>query len=261
MCVDCRAVNNITVKYQHPIPRLDDMLDELHGSCIFSNIDLKTRYHQIRMKEGDEWKTAFKTKYGLYEWLVKPFGLTNTPGTFTRLMNHVFGAFIGKFVVVYFDDILIYNKNLNEHLDHLRNVLNVLRREQLYANLKKCTSYMETFVFHGYVVTAQGIEMDEEKVNVIRDCPTPKSVSEVRSFHGLASFYRRFVKDFSTITAPLTEIVKKSVGFKWNDEQDKAFNLLKDKLCSIPVLALPNFTRAFEVECDASSIGIGAVLM
>jgi len=237
------------------------MLDELHGSCIFSNIDLKTGYHQIRMKEGDEWKTAFKTKYGLYEWLVMPFGLTNAPDTFTRLMNHVFRAFIGKFVVVYFDDILIYNKNLNEHLDHLRNVFSVLRREQLYANLKKCTSYMETFVFHGYVVTAQGIEMDEEKVKVIRDCPTPKSVSEVRSFHGLASFYRRFVKDFSTIAAPLTEIVKKSVGFKWNDEQDKAFNLLKDKLCLMPVLALPNFTRAFEVECDASSIGIGAVLM
>jgi hypothetical protein len=213
------------------------------------------------MKEGDEWKTAFKTKYGLYEWLVMPFGLTNAPDTFTRLMNHVFRAFIGKFVVVYFDDILIYNKNLNEHLDHLRNVFSVLRREQLYANLKKCTSYMETFVFHGYVVTAQGIEMDEEKVNVIRDCPTPKSVSEVRSFHGLASFYRRFVKDFSTIAAPLTEIVKKSVGFKWNDEQDKAFNLLKDKLCLMPVLALSNFTRAFEVECDASSIGIGAVLM
>jgi hypothetical protein len=213
------------------------------------------------MKEGDEWKTAFKTKYGLYEWLVMPFGLTNAPDTFTRLMNHVFRAFIGKFVVVYFDDILIYNKNLNEHLDHLRNVFSVLRREQLYANLKKCTSYMETFVFHGYVVTAQGIEMDEEKVKVIRDCPTPKSVSEVRSFHGLASFYRRFVKDFSTIAAPLTEIVKKSVGFKWNDEQDKAFNLLKDKLCLMPVLALSNFTRAFEVECDASSIGIGAVLM
>jgi len=249
------------VKYRHPIPRLDDMLDELHGLCIFSKIDLKSGYHQIRIKEGDEWKTAFKTKHGLYEWLVMSFGLTNAPSTFIPLMNHILRTFIGKFVVVYVDDILIYSKNLNEHLDHLLNVLSVLRSEQLYANLKKCPFCMEKIVFLGYVVTAQGIEMDEEKVKAIRDWPTPESVSEVRSFHGLASFYRRFVKDFITIAAPLTEIVKKSVGFKWNDEQDEAFNLLKDKLCSALVLALPDFTRAFEVECDASGIGIGAVLM
>ncbi|XP_073260728.1 uncharacterized protein [Populus alba] len=261
MCVDCRAINNITVKYRHPIPRLDDMLDELHGSCIFSKIDLKSGYHQIRMKEGDEWKTAFKTKHGLYEWLVMPFGLTNAPSTFMRLMNHVLRAFIGKFVVVYFDDILIYSKNLTEHLDHLRNVLSVLRSEKLYANLKKCAFCMEKIVFLGYVVTAQGIEMDEEKVKAIREWPTPKSVSEVRSFHGLASFYRRFVKDFSTIAAPLNEVVKKSVGFRWGEEQELAFVFLKDKLCSAPVLALPDFTKAFEIECDAFGIGIGAVLM
>jgi len=224
MCVDCHAVNNITIKYRHPIPRLDDMLDELYGSCIFSKIDLKSGYHQIRMKEGDECKTAFKTKHGLYEWLVMLFGLTNTPSMFMRLINHVLRTFIGKFVVVYFDDILIYSKNLNEHLDHLRNVLSVLRSEQLYANLKKCTFCMEKIVFLGYVVTAQGIEIDEEKVKAIRDWPTPKLISEVRSFHGLTSFYRRFVKDFSIIAAPLTEIVKKSVGFKWNDERDEAFN-------------------------------------
>ena len=190
MCVDCRAINNITVKYRHPIPRLDDMFDELHGSCIFSKIDLKSGYHQIRMKEGDEWKTAFKTKYGLYDWLVMPFGLTNAPSTFMRLMNHVLRAFIGKFVVVYFDDILIYSKNLDDHLIHLKYVLDVLRKERLFANLKKCTFCMDKLVFLGFVVSARGIQVDEEKVRAIQDWPSPTSVSKVRSFHGLASFYR-----------------------------------------------------------------------
>jgi hypothetical protein len=261
MCVDCRAINNITVKYRHPIPRLDDMLDELHGSCIFTKIDLKSGYHQIRMKEGDEWKTAFKTKYGLYEWLVMPFGLTNAPSTFMRLMNHALRAFIGRFVVVYFDDILVYSKDLNEHINYLQCVLDVLRKEKLYANLKKCSFCMEKVVFLGYVISAKGIEVDEEKVKAIKEWPTPKSITEVRSFHGLASFYRRFVKNFSTLAAPLTEIVKKSVGFKWGSEQDRAFIEIKERLCGAPLLALPDFSKTFEIECDASGIGIGVVLM
>ncbi|KAJ9687788.1 hypothetical protein PVL29_016309 [Vitis rotundifolia] len=261
MCVDCRAINNITVKYKHPIPRLDDMLDELHGSCVFTKIDLKSGYHQIRMKEGDEWKTAFKTKYGLYEWLVMPFGPTNAPSTFMRLMNHALCEFIGRFVVVYFDDILVYSKNLDEHINHLHCVLAVLRKEKLYANLKKCSFCMDKVVFLGYVVSAKGIEVDEENVKAIKEWPTPKSINEVRSFHGLASFYRRFVKDFSTLAAPLTEIVKKFVGFKWGSEQDRAFNEIKERLCGAPLLALPDFSKTFEVECDASGIGIVAVLM
>lgn len=221
MCVDCRAINSITVKYRHPIPRLDDMLDELHGSCIFLKIDLKSGYHHIRMKERDEWKTTFKTKYGLYEQLVMPFGLTNTLSTFLRLMNHVLRPFIGKFVV-YFDDILIYSKNLDDHLTHLKSVLNILRKEKLFANLKKFTFCTDKLVFLGFVVSAQGIQVDEEKVRAIQEWASPTSVSNVRNFHGFASFYRWFVKDFSTLAAPLTKVIKKNVGFKWGEKQEEA---------------------------------------
>ncbi|XP_066354595.1 uncharacterized protein [Miscanthus floridulus] len=231
MCVDCRAINAITVRYRHPIPRLDDMLDELSGSIIFTKIDLRSGYHQIRMKLGDEWKTAFKTKIGLYEWLVMPFGLTNAPSTFMRLMNHVLRAFIGKFVVVYFDDILIYSKSFDEHLDHIRQVLAVLREEKLYGNIAKCTFCTNHVVFLGFVVSADGIQVDEEKVKAIKDWPTPTNVSQ------------------------------KDVPFKWGDEQDQAFNELKTKLCEAPLLQLPDFGKTFEIECDASGIGIGGVLL
>src|SRR5690606_17834769 len=255
------AINNITVKYRHPIPRLDDMLDELHGSCVFSKIDLKSGYHQIRMKEGDEWKTAFKTKLGLYEWLVMPFGLTNAPSTFMRLMNHVLRSFIGYFVVVYFDDILIYSKSLHDHRQHLHYVLEVLRKEHLFANLEKCSFGTDNVVFLGFVVGADGLRVDEEKIKAIRDWPSPTTVGEVRSFHGLAGFYRRFVPNFSTITAPLTEVIKKNVGFKWEQAQEEAFQILKGKLTQAPLLVLPDFSKTFEIECDASGVAIGAVLM
>jgi len=261
MCVDCRAVNNITIKYRHPIPRLDDMLDELYGATTFSKIDLRSGYHQIRMKEGDEWKTAFKTKFGLYEWLVMPFGLTNAPSTFMRLMNHVLRDFIGRFVVVYFDDILVYSKSMEEHQEHLREVLSTLRSAQLYGNLKKCDFCTNEVVFLGFVVSEQGLSVDKEKVKAVQDWPTPTSISQVRSFHGLASFYRRFVRDFSTIAAPLTEITKKNTQFVWGEDQENAFQALKWQLTQAPLLVLPDFSRPFEVECDASGIGIGGVLM
>ncbi|XP_010555985.1 PREDICTED: uncharacterized protein LOC104825361 [Tarenaya hassleriana] len=215
MCVDCRAINNITVKYRHPIPRLDDMLDELSGATVFSKIDLKSGYHQVRMREGDKWKIAFKTKQGLYKWLVMPFGLTNAPSTFMRLMNHVLRAFIGKFVVVYFDDILIYSRSEEDHVSHLEQVLTTLRRENLYANLKKCSFCTDEIIFLGFVVSSRELRVDEEKIKAIRDWPTPTTIGQVRSFHGLASFYRRFVRDFSSIAAPLTAVIKKDVTFEW----------------------------------------------
>jgi len=193
------------MKYRHPIPRLDDMLDELHGANIFSKIDLKSGYRQIRMREGDYWKTAFKTKFGLHEWQVMPFGLTNAPRTFMRLMNHVLREFIGRFVVVYFDDILVYSRDLDDHLGHLRQVFLVLRKHTFFANINKCPFCVDNVVILGFVVSKNGVHVDPEKIKAIEEWPTPKSVGDIRSFHGLTSFYRRFVPNFSTLPLPLNE--------------------------------------------------------
>jgi hypothetical protein len=195
------------------------MLDELSGFVIFSKIDLRSGYHQIRMALGDEWKTAFKTKFGLYEWLVIPFGLTNAPSTFMRFMNEVLRAFIGKFMVVYFDDILIYSKSYDAHLEHLRAIFNILRDARLFGNLEKCTFWTDRVSFLGYVVTLQGIEVDEAKIVAITSWPLPTKVTQVRSFLGHAGFYRCFVRDFSTIASPLHGLTKNRVPFRWGPAQ------------------------------------------
>lgn len=217
MCVDSRVINKITVRYRFPIPRLDDLLDQIGATTIFSKLDLKSGYHQIRIKPGDEWKTAFKTREGLFEWLVMPFGLSNAPSTFMRIMNQALRPFIGKFVVVYFDDILIFSTSLSKHLMHLRSVLDVLRRDQFYVAKQKCEFGIEQVLFLGYVISKDGLSVDKSKVEVVRSWPELQSLTEVKSFHGLASFYRRFVSHFSTIMASITDCMKEG-KFVWTPE-------------------------------------------
>jgi len=187
---------------------------------------------------------AFTTRGGLYEWLVMAFGLTNAPSTFMRLMNEVLRPVIGNLVVVYFDDILVYSRDEEEHASYLHEVFSILAQENLHGNLKKCDFFKSQVIFLGYVVSAQGIHVDKDKVKAIREWPTATSLHHVRSFHGLASFYRRFMKDFSTIMAPITKILK-----------GKSFEEIKARLTSAPVLALSNFSKVFKVECDASGVG------
>lgn len=257
MCVDSQVINKITIKYRFPIPRLDDMLDVLHGAMIFSKVDLCSGYLQIRLRPSYEWKTVFKTRDGLFEWLVMPFDLT--PSTFMRVMTQILQPFIDKFVVVYFDDILIFSNNLEEHVDHLTQVLCTLRFESFYINLKKCSFAQPSMLFLGFIISSNGVTTDPEKVQAILEWPTPNNIHEVKSFHGLASFYRRFVKGFSSIMAPITECTKRG-AFLWTNAATKAFLQVKKLLTEAPVLRMPNSGDPFEVACDASHTGIEGVL-
>ena len=259
MCIDSRAINKITIKYRFPIPRLDDLIDMLSGASIFSKIDLRSGYHQVRIREGDEWKTAFKTKDGLYEWLVMPFGLSNAPSTFMRLMTHIFKDFMGKFLVVYFHDILVYSRDTHEHIDHLRILFQTLRENQLYANPKKCNFLQSQVTFLGFIVSSNGIAVDPDKVKAIVEWTSPNNIHEIRSFHGLATLYRRFIKNFSSIMAPITNFMKKG-EFMWTKDAQKAFKTIKELMTQAPTLRLPNFSKVFEVARDAFDIGIGGVL-
>lgn len=260
MCTDSRAINRIIVKYRFPLPRMDDIMDCLSGAKYFTKIDLKSGYYRIRIREGDEWKTTFKTNKGLYEWLVKPFGLTNVPSTFMRLMNEVLRKFLGKFKIVYLDDILIFSKSKEEHLLHLRQVLQRLK-EKLLINLKKCSFMKEKIVYLGFVISAEGLKMDPEKVKAILDWHTFESGGDIKSFHGLASFYRKFIRNFSSVCNPMTETLRGDKKyFKWTPGADRSFETLKQKVAELPVLALPDFTKVFQVDCDASGSPIGAVL-
>ncbi|KAJ0588955.1 putative nucleotidyltransferase, Ribonuclease H [Helianthus annuus] len=261
MCIDYRKLNKLTTKNRYPLPRIDDLFDQLQDSSFYSNIDLRSGYHQLRIQEESNPKTAFRTRYGHYEFLVMPFGLTNVPAVFMDLMNRVCKPYLDKFVIVFIDDILIYSKTKDEHEHHLRAILELLKKEKLYAKFSKCEFWLREVQFLGHVVNGDGIHVDPTKIEAIKNWETPKTPTEIRQFLGLAGYYRRFIEDFSKIAQPLTSLTQKDKNFDWGDKQEKAFQLLKDKLCDAPILSLPEGTNDFVVHCDASRQGLGCVLM
>ncbi|GJS87709.1 putative reverse transcriptase domain-containing protein, partial [Tanacetum coccineum] len=261
MCIDYRELNKLTIKNRYPLPRIDDLFDQLQGACCFSKIDLRSGYHQLRVREEDIPKTAFRTRYGHFEFTVMPFGLTNAPAIFMDLMNRVCKPYLDKFVIVFIDDILIYSKSEEEHEVHLKTILDLLEKEKLYAKFSKCEFWLKEVQFLGHVVNRDGIHVDPSKVESVKNWKTPESSTEIRSFLGLAGYYRRFIENFSKIAKPLTLLTQKNKTYVWGDKQDEAFRILKEKLCNAPVLALPDGPDDFVVYCDASKQGFGCVLM
>ncbi|KAJ9557738.1 hypothetical protein OSB04_012352 [Centaurea solstitialis] len=261
MCINYRGLNKVTIKNRYPLPRIDDLFDQLQGASWFSNIDLRSGYHQLKVKEADVHKTAFRTRYGHFEFLVMPFGLTNAPAAFMDLMNRVCRPMLDRSVIVFIDDILIYSKTKEEHVVHLREVLEVLRRERLYAKFSKCAFWLEEVQFLGHIINREGIKVDPAKIEAVMNSEVPKAPTEIRSFLGLAGYYRRFIQDFSKIAVPLTRLTKKSEPYVWGSEQQVAFDTLRQKLCEAPVLTLPEGVEDMTVYCDASRLGLGCVLM
>ncbi|KAD4584296.1 hypothetical protein E3N88_21897 [Mikania micrantha] len=261
MCIDYRELNKVTVKNKYPLPRIDDLFDQLQGASWFSKIDLRSGYHQLKVREEDVPKTAFHTRYGHYEFLVMSFGLTNAPAAFMDLMNRVCRPMLDRSVIVFIDDILIYSKNEADHACHLSEVLETLRREKLYAKFSKCAFWLREVQFLGHVINADGILVDSSKIQAVTRWSPPKTPTEIRSFLGLAGYYRRFIQDFAKIASPLTKLTRKNTKFVWGEDQDKSFNELKTKLTQAPVLTLPDGSNDFVVYSDASYLGLGCVLM
>jgi hypothetical protein len=260
LCVDYHPLNAVTIKNKYPLPRIDILFDQLVRAKVFCKIDLRSNHHQIKIRPSDIPKTAFSNRYGLYEYLVMSFGLTNAPAYFMYLMNSVFMQELDKFVVVFIDDILIYSKNSEEHAKHLHVILQRLRDHHLYAKFSKCEFWLDTVKFLGHTISGNGISVDPSKVQEVMDWKPPTSVHQIRSFLGLAGYYRRFISDFSKIAKPMTELLKKGVKFLWDPKCEEAFHTLRDHLMTAPDLAQPYVSKPFDIYCDASGTGLGCYL-
>ena len=259
-CIDYRALNDVTIKNRYPLPLIQTLLDQVQTATIFTKLDLRGAYHLIRVREGDEWKTAFRTKFGLFEYLVMPFGLCNAPAAFQFFINEVLHDFLDKCAVAYIDDILIYSTSLTQHIQQVRAILQRLKENGLFAKLEKCVFHKPSVPFLGYVISAHGLSMDPAKVQAILQWKSPNSVKEIQSFLGFANFYRRFIEHFSSIVTPITTLTRKGVPFVWTAEAEKAFQMLKQAFVQAPILQNPNPQLPFVVETDASQIAVGGIL-
>ena len=260
ICIDYRKINKVTEKDVYPLPVIDDILEMFNGAKWFSTLDLASGYWQVAMKEDDKKKTAFITKHGLYEFNVMPFGLCNAPATFQRLMDKVLSNYIGKFLVVYLDDVTIYSNTFDEHVMHLKTVFKTLRKAKLKLNRDKCHFFLPSIKFLGHEITRSGILPDEDKIDKVKNFPIPHNLRTLRGFIGLASYYRKFINKFSDIAKPLNKLLQKDEPFLWSSEQQQAFDRLKQYLTTAPILQYPDFSKPFYLHTDASGYGLGAVL-
>jgi len=261
LCVDYRGLNKVTKKNRYPLPLISETLDRLVGAKVFTKLDLKDAYHRLRIREGDEWKTAFRTRYGHFEYLVMPFGLANAPATFQAYINHAMVGLLDVVCVVYLDDILIFSQNEEEHEEHVKMVLERLRQYNLYANLKKCQFKTKSVEFLGFVVSTEGVSMEPSRVQTVQEWPTPTSVRELQVFLGFTNFYRRFIERYSRITVPLTNLLKgSSATFNWGEAQERVFRQLKAAFTTAPLLLHFDPAKPCFVEPDASGSAIAGVL-
>ena len=246
-CIDYRGLNDITVKNRYPLPLLNTAFELLQGSTVFTKLDLRNAYHLVRIREGDEWKTAFNTPTGHYEYLVMPFGLTNAPAVFQALVNDVLRDMLNKFVFVYLDDILIFSKDLSEHICHVQQVLRRLLENSLYVKAEKCEFHVPSVAFLGYIVAEGSIQMDPAKISAVTGWPVPENRKKLQQFLGFANFYRRFIRNYSTVAAPLTALTSTKQPFTWTPEANKAFANLKARFTTAPILQMPDADRQFIV--------------